>query len=75
MTVHLTPCSADSTCYGYLHVCDGYAPSPVVVKFDESQPGNRLARFEGAWRTVHAADDRLYIVHMGERLTLVIDRV
>lgn len=64
---------------GYLQ--HGKAPGPlrterIAIKPDAwPNAGGWLAFYEGRWRKVHMQVKRLYIVYLGEKITIQIDGV
>lgn len=61
---------------GYLQHGEGKGPfctESVPVRVVD--PYDWYARFEGKWRKVHIQVKRLYIVYMGERITITIEGV
>lgn len=63
--------------YGYLQHGSGtqgpFCTERVRVKHEAS--GIWHAWYEGRWRLVHVQLRRLYIVHRGERITILIEGV
>lgn len=62
--------------YGYLQ--HGTPPAPMCterVRVKHEAPDIWHAWYEGRWRLVHVQLRRLYIVHRGERITLLIEGV
>lgn len=65
--------------YGYLQ--HGTAGTPMRTERVSIKPdvwpnaGGWLAYYEGRWRKVHAQVHRLYIVYLGQRITIIIEGV
>lgn len=65
---------------GYLQHGSGNGPfitERVTVKQDGSWPNANdwYAFYEGKWRKVHIQVNRLYIVYMGDKITIQIEGV
>lgn len=62
--------------YGYLQHGSGNGPFRTEQVTIKNEYGDRwLAYFEGKWRRVHIQLNRLYIVYMGEKITIQIEGV
>lgn len=62
--------------YGYLQHGEGAGPFLTQKVRIQNEHGDKwLAWYEGKWRRVHVQLSRLYIVYLGEKITVQIEGV